>query len=78
MFCLKKAKRGLTLEEKHMKADIEIARAAYELDQFVKINEIQRVVRDCVMDGDMYEKVSRFDLLARKNAEKLDKMDNVL
>ena len=48
------------------------------MDHFVKINEVQRIVKDCVMDGEMYEKVCRFENTALKNKEKLDRMDTVV
>ena len=40
LFDMKRANRKLTLEEKNAKAEIEIRRAEYKLDQFVKVNEI--------------------------------------
>ena len=40
LFDMKRANKKLTLEEKNAKAEIEIRRAEYKLDQFVKVNEI--------------------------------------
>ena len=40
LFDMKRTHRKLTLEEKNAHAEIEIKRAEYQLDQFVKVNEI--------------------------------------
>ena len=58
---MKKVHRKLTLEEKNAHADIEVKRAEYQLDQFVKVNEIQRVVKDCLMDGELFSKVKSYE-----------------
>ena len=61
LFDMKKTVKKLTLEEKNAKAEIEIRRAEYQLDQFVKINDIQKVVKDCLMDGELFSKVKGYE-----------------
>ena len=78
MFNMKSAKKKLTLEEKHEKANIEIKRAVFETDQFVKVNEIQRIVKDCIIDGDLYDKICRYELAQTHNRTKIEKMESVV
>ena len=63
MFDIKRMRKGLTVQEKQLKSDVEARRAVFEMDRYVNISEVHGIVKDAL--NDLYDKLQISQKVAR-------------